>query len=123
MTVPPEELQQSLADAETNVAKYLEWFGLDKLAEAVPAQTDYALGTVLFIVSAYIFGNWLFRRHKSWWIWFRYKLSKWATSKPACIQLDPAFSGKAAGSMKIQVTFLPKSSRNPLKRLWRKIKK
>ena len=63
VTVSPEELKRSLADAETNVAAYLELIGLDKLAKNVPEQTDSALGAVLVIVAAYLVCKWWLRRH------------------------------------------------------------
>ena len=50
VTVPAHELKASLAAAETNVASYLEWFGLGHLVEILPTHADCWLAGVLFLV-------------------------------------------------------------------------
>lgn len=69
VTVPPEDLEKSLAAVETNIAGYLKLFGLDEWAAGVPEQADSWLLIVLAIFGVgyvgyvgYLVWKWRFRR-------------------------------------------------------------
>ena len=55
VTIPREQLEQSLIDAESNIASYLQWIGLEEWSATLPARIDLFVGVGLGLVAlAYI---------------------------------------------------------------------